>query len=163
MDTGLHRGRGGATINKILYELTEIGDWDKDTQDNKLCPFDLCIVQVGIVDVTPRPINKSVTYFIRHVPLIKSVLFKLSRSKNFLKYFGKPWTSETVFLKKFNLLREKINNFAKKTIFIEIARPTHYLKENCGDFSEKVKKYNKILDNNNERSTFLPVYDGKPR
>ena len=36
------------------------------------------------------------------------------------------------------------------------------MKENCGDFSEKVKKYNKILDNNNERSTFLPVYDGKP-
>ena len=64
------------------------------------------------------------------------------------------------FFKKLNLLREKLI-ILQKTIFIEIARPALFERK-LWNFSEKAKKYNKILDNNNERSTFLPVYDGKP-
>ena len=157
-----HRGRGGSTINKILDELTEIEDWSKDeTELDTKYPFDLCVIQVGIVDVTPRPCGRKTNFILKQLPIFKSILAKLNRSKFFLKYFGKPWVSEDMFLKKFELLQKRLSNFAKKTIFIEIARPAHHLKENCGDFSEAVKKYNKILKTKNDMSIFLNVYDNE--
>jgi len=157
-----HRGRGGSTINKILDELTEIEDWSKgENQPDDKCPFDLCVIQVGIVDVTPRLVSRKTTFILNQLFIFKSILTKLSRSKFFLKYFGKPWVSEDEFLEKYRLLQKRVSNFAKQTIFIEIARPAHYLKENCGDFSESVKKYNNILRKKNDMSIFLNVYDNE--
>jgi hypothetical protein len=157
-----HRGRGGATIDKILYELNEIEDWSKETQEDNKRPFDICIIQVGIVDVTPRPFSRNITYLLKQVPIIKFLPLKLNKSKIFLKFFGKPWTTEDIFLKKFELLKKKINNFSKNTVFIEIARPSHNLIANCGDFSNMVKKYNQILKKSNDQHKFLKVYDDKP-
>lgn len=157
-----HRGRGGTTIDKILNELTEIGDWSKENQENNNYPFDICIIQVGIVDVTPRPFSRNITYLLKRIPIIKSLPLKLNKSKFFLKIFGKPWVSEDNFSKKLNLLEKRIKNFAKKTIYIEIARPAHNLVVNCGDFSNRVKKYNQILEKKSYQSEFLKVYDDKP-
>ena len=60
------------------------------------------------------------------------------------------------------MVQHSVKFFAKKTIFIEIARPAHYLIKNCGDFSETVRKYNDILRKNNDQFLFLPIYEGKP-
>ena len=57
-----HRGRGGSTIAKVLDELHEIKDWSNEKTNKYPLYFDICIVQVGIVDATPRPFGKGVIY-----------------------------------------------------------------------------------------------------
>jgi lysophospholipase L1-like esterase len=155
-----HRGRGGSTIIKVLEELNEIEDWrKKKRKNNNFYPFDICIIQAGIVDSTPRPFSRNISFLLSKMYITNLILLKLGKSRFFLRYFGKPWISENIFLKNLKLLKKKVNNFAKKTIYLEIAMPAHHLIDNCGNFSERVKKYNKILkENNDKKFLFLPIY-----
>ena len=156
-----HRGRGGSTITKVLDELHEIKDWSNEKPNKYPLYFDIYIVQVGIVDAKPRPFGKGVTYLLKQLPFGNVIISRLSKSKLFLKYFGTQWTSEKKFFEKTKILLKETSKIAKKTYFLEIAKPAHYLKQNCGDFSKIIEKYNRILKTNCKKSSFLNVFNNK--
>ncbi|MDC0350826.1 hypothetical protein OAM73_03185 [Candidatus Pelagibacter sp.] len=157
------KGRPGATIKNIYYLIKDIKNQKNlviNKKNEKL--FDLCIIHCGIVDCTPRPFNKAIMFILSKIPFFKDLLKKLSRSNFFLSRFGKPWISEKVFLKTLLKVQLLSKIIAKKTLFIEIARPAHYMIKNCGDFSIKVKRYNNILKSISGQKYFLKIFNGKP-
>ena len=157
------KGRSGSTTKNIFFLIKNIQK-QKNLTINRINKklFDLCIIHCGIVDCVPRPFNKTLMFILIKLPFFKDLLKKISRSNFFISRFGKPWISEKVFLETLTQVKLISNMLAKKTFFIEIARPAHYLIKNCGDFSIKVKRYNDILKFISGQKYFLKIFYGKP-
>lgn len=153
-----HRGKGGADSRLILNEIRHLNGYLTDgIADNP--PFDACIIQVGIVDCTPRLLPKIIWSLIRLLPIGRQLVDTLSKKSWLLQIIGNPWVGLKYFEKNISNILDVAKQLAHNVIFIEIAKPAHFLIENCGDFSGVVDQYNNILKKIPE-GIFLPVFDG---
>jgi hypothetical protein len=159
----------GATILRIFDELKKEIKYSKDfkIKPTKDYLFDAIIIQCGIVDCSPRPFNRVLTLIMFRIEMILRLSIfsklhkKLSKSNFFLSNFGRPWVSEKVFYNTLVKIQSLTDIVAKKTIYLEIAKPAHNLIKNCGDFSKTVNKYNYILKSIRGRSVFLKLFHNK--
>ena len=140
-----HRGLRGGTSVSVLNEIKLIYDYFNGGIISAT-KFDFCIIQVGIVDCTPRLLPRGIQFILENFfPYGSSISSWLNRRSKLINYFGKPWVNQFKFeqnIKKINKFASKI---ATKVFFIQIAKPENFLKINCGDFSKIVNNYNAIL------------------
>jgi len=153
------RSKGGSTISDIFNEIQELkfyyGNYVKP-------PFDFLIIQIGIVDVSPRSIFYPPIFdFLLYKLHLDRIAEKIKRSSFIYNSFSYNKTS----LVAFNKIKSKINDasifLSKKIIFIAIAPPIKNLKLNLGDFSKKVDLYNDVLKKCNNNQYFLNPYEGE--
>ena len=150
------RSKGGSTISDVLRELQELVFY-YGNEKNK--PFEFIIIQIGIVDVSPRSIlyPPFFDWFLYKIKLNKFAEI-IKRSNFIYKIFSYNKTS----IKKFNKIKLLINNTSRllssKIIYLAIAPPIKNLKSNLGDFSKKVDLYNNVLKIQSNNEFFLNPY-----
>lgn len=140
-----HRGRGGADILSVLSEAKSLEGYMAPAIPNSHKPFDYCIVQVGIVDLTPRIFSRKFISLSRFAPGSGWIISRLNRNRKLIELIGSSWVKPREFEAAAKQLAECCRRLADQVYFIEIARPAHNLIRNCGDFSIIVQKYNNLL------------------
>jgi len=155
-----HRGKGGADSLAVLNEARHLYGYMVDGISSKRPPFDLCVVQVGIVDCTPRLFTRKLSYIIGLFPGGAEMVSRLSRLGFLVRLIGKPWVSLAKFEKNITNILGICSQLATRVVFIEIARPAHFLIDNCGDFSSTVDQYNLVM-RDASKDSYLPIYDNK--
>lgn len=146
------RSRGGALIDDIKIEVDRlVSYWG--VQSTLKRPFDAVIIQQGIVDCCPRPLPRCASNIIRRIPL-----GSFNERAFIPRRFWRPWTSLTDFQFKSSQISVEAQNLAARVYWLEIARPSHHLLSNCGDFSADVGSYNAVL--NAGSGSFLPLWSG---
>jgi len=154
------RGKGGAGSIAVLNEARHLYGYMVDGVSNLQPPFDFCFIQAGIVDCTPRLFSKNFFRIIGLLPSGGRITSGLSRAGSLVRLTGKPWVSLKKFEKNINNILDLCSQLATRVVFIEIAKPAHFLINNCGDFSSLVVQYNLVLRNVSNGS-YLPVFDEK--
>lgn len=153
-----HRGMGGASSKSVLDEARHLYGYMIDEVSNRQPPFDLCFIQVGIVDYTPRLLSQKLHRVIGVFPGGGRVVAALSRFGPLIRLVGKPWVSLVEFQRNVMNILDLCSKLAADVVFIEIAKPAHFLIDNCGDFSGVVHQYNSVLrDASNDG--YLPVFE----
>lgn len=152
-----HRGRGGADSSAVLAEARHLYGFMVDGVSNRQPPFDLCLIQVGIVDCSPRLLSRKLNRIISFFPGGGRVVARLSRFGPLIRLAGKPWVGLKKFEKNVINILHVSSKLATDVVFIEIAKPAHFLIDNCGDFSGVVNQYNSVL-RNESNDGFLPVF-----
>ncbi len=155
-----HRGRGGADILSVLGEIKHLCGYMASQDNDGYMPFDFCVVQVGIVDATPRLFSRESLRLIKYLPGSGRFVSKLTRSGKLVQRFGKPWVCKDDFRCSAYKVLEKSAAISKRVLFLEIAKPEHNLIKNCGDFSKVISEYNDVLKSLSENS-FVPIFSGK--
>lgn len=157
-----HRGQGGADVVAVLQEASRCKSYMSSMASDGYMPFKYCVVQVGIVDCTPRVFSRKFIGLSAKIPGLRKMVSCLSSRKSLVTKVGRPWVNERLFQNKLTELVKTLKTLCEVVVFIEIARPVHNLVLNCGDYSSAVAKYNDIL-----RSLpgvyFLPVFDANER
>lgn len=139
----IYQANGGAMSNTLVDEANQIRSYyHKENLDKT---FDWCVVQVGIVDCSPRKISTRLNYLIqKFIPNGAQIIRRINRSNLFKKQM-KPWISLDQFRNNINNIHLALQPMCSNIFFIEIAPPCHNLILNCGDFSQEVYKYNSVL------------------
>jgi hypothetical protein len=133
------RARGGSTSFDVLAEAKSLsGGWFGSGSDR---PFDVAFVQVGIVDATPRLLPKKIFSYAFMLPGSSRLL----RSRFLHQSIARPWVATTQFIENVANINSLLKHMANQVLFIEVARPDHYLIENVGDFSGSIVLRNKLL------------------
>lgn len=153
-----HRGTGGADSTAVLNEARHLYVYTIDEVSNLQLPFDLCLIQVGIVDCAPRIFPRKLNRIIGLFPGGGKLVTRLSRFGSLVRLVGKPWVSLKKFEKNILTIYDICSELATKVVFIEIAKPAHYLIDNSGDFSNVVHEYNSVLRNVLD-DNYLPVFE----
>ena len=144
----LNRARGGSGIKAVISELKSINNYYMPSSAQKVDErFELCLVQVGIVDVTPRLVDSRLHKLLSWIPIYKRLFVWLSRKSWLYDLIGKSWVGEGEIEGLLIQLDSELQRAAVEFFFISVSPPFHRLKENCGDFSELVNDYNKKIDN----------------
>lgn len=152
-----HRGMGGASSKSVLAEARHLYGYMIDGVCNRQPPFDLCFIQVGIVDCTPRLLSRKLHRIIGFFPGGGRVVAGLSRFGPLIRLVGKPWVGLGEFERNVINILDLCSKLAADVVFIEIANPAHFLIDNCGDFSGVVHQYNSVLrDASNDG--YLPCF-----
>lgn len=151
-----HRGRGSSDSTAVLAEVTHLHAYMIGNINDMGKPFDICLIQVGIVDCTPRLCSRRLCGIFRLFPGGSRMAARLSRVGSLVQLIGSPWVSLVKFEQNVFSIFEVSSQLATKVVFIEIAKPARNLINNCGDFSLVVERYNKVLKK--LRNNFLPVY-----
>ena len=99
-------------------------------------------LQQGIVDFSPSPFPRRVHRALRPLPLVGR---RLTGGALIPRRFWSPWTSVEHFEHEVNQITAAAHKLARRVIWLEIARPAHYLVENYGDFSAVVRDFNAVL------------------
>lgn len=108
-------------------------------------PFDLCVVQVGIVDRTPRLFSRRVGRLVGRFRVGSRLVNMLRRIRWQLKSVGKPWVSLGQFERNVIGIKNITSQLAACVCFIEIAKPAHHLVDNCGYYSGVIQEYAAVL------------------
>ena len=133
-------GKGGANIKDVYLQSESLNYyWFNSKPVDK---FYSIFVQVGICGVCPRLVPK---YLNRVACKIPGFHF-LQRQKIAYSIVGRPWISDKNYLIFLSKLLNNLEKMSDKIFFIQTTYPAHYLKENIGDFSSKVKLRNDILE-----------------
>ena len=105
-----------------------------------------CIIQVGIVDSSPRALPRSVITLISKALLLnKGSSNNLQKNRFFLKIWGRPWTSSKKYR---SLMVATVNSLllsssVKRVILVGISHPEGSLRTKLGEFD--VEPYNESL------------------
>jgi hypothetical protein len=133
------RSRGGADVFYLCSDLSQLRHYYPNMY------FDITIVQVGIVDVTPRLLTKRMRKIIGLFLFLKNLIVVASRNKKIVENFGRPDNSESKFKEGIESLSSLLKDLSKNVIYLSILQPTGFLLDNCGDFSGQVNLYNQAL------------------
>lgn len=131
------RAREAATAGIVLEEARQVGRY----VEGGAIPFDLAIVQVGIVDCSPRPLPR---WLMKRMPrgrLLQKVVYRIGTRRK----HPRPWVSPTSYASSMAQLATALLKFSKAVVMIEIAPPGPQLQSKLGDFSELVEQYNSAL------------------
>lgn len=153
-----HRGRGGADAVAVLQEARHCRSYMSSMASDGYMPFKYCVVQVGIVDCTPRVFSRKFLGLSAKIPGLRKMVSSLSSKKSLVSKIGRPWVNERLFQSKLTELLKVLKTLCEVIVLIEVARPVHNLVLNCGDYSCAVAKYNEILQSL-PGAYFLPVFD----
>lgn len=148
------RARGGATSIDVLAEANSLASyWFGSLQARR---FDVALVQVGIVDACPRLVPKRLHSYASRIPGFPH----LERLKWLHHVVGSPWVSSKRFIQTINKIDSLLNRLARRVLFVEIAMPDHYLKENVGDFSGVISLRNNLMLKSLSHSRFVDCWGG---
>ena len=143
----LNRARGGSGIRAVISELRSINNYYMPScGQNSEERFRLCLIQVGIVDVTPRLVGLRLHKLLSWIPVYKRLFVWLSRKSWLYDLIGKPWVKGSEIEALLIKLDSELQRAAIDFFFIPVSPPFNRLKENCGDFSELVNDYNQKID-----------------
>ena len=95
---------------------------------------ELCLFQVGIVDWAPKVFSRKLDHIIGLFLCFGRVVARLSRFGSLIRLVGKPWACLKKFEKNILAIRDVCSQPATKVIFVEIAKPDHFLIDNCVTF-----------------------------
>jgi len=159
--------RGNSSSNIIKKEYL-------DEYINSFVENDFIIIHVGIVDCSPRLMNKIEKKIIQcliSIPII-SIFIKTYikiKSKNrflFTKIFKKSEVSIDEFklnMNKFVDIITEVNKNLKQVIIINIASPNNYIKSRSAYIEQNIQEYNSILKqiadkNKNKNISIIDIY-----
>lgn len=143
---------GGSTTNQALKIINSLSGYYVANRDD-VKQFDAVIVQIGVVDCTPRP-PKVMSFILKHVE--KNIQRRL------LRYIPKaPWVSRQKFRKNIEEIQCKALQFSDKVVFISIMRGCGNFVKNVPDVNRYVDKYNKIIESVANKSKIVDVDQSK--
>lgn len=139
-----NRSIPGATSATLIKDLDCLGFYCSKFSNN----FDAAIVQVGIVDATPRDFSLLLQRILNKVPFLfrNYVANALSYFKKVLGFKSSPWVSVAQFRENIISIIAALSGMTKSVVFIKIAPPQHYLCSNVPGVFKSVMLYNKVLD-----------------
>jgi hypothetical protein len=148
------RARCGSTSLDVLAEARQLDSYWFDSLSSRR--FEAAFVQVGIVDTSPRLVSK------RLYPYASRIIgfSRLQRSKSLHKAFGRPWLCSREFMQNIVNIDALLGRLADRVLFIEIAMPSHHLKENVGDFSDSISYRNDLISQCVGRDRFVSCWGG---
>lgn len=109
--------------------------------------FDLAVIQVGIVDATPRELPKYVERLLSVLPRGRTRIGNMITA--FRKSFRirqQPWVGLQDFERNICEIADASLILAEKVYFVCIAPPQHYLLINCPDLDKDVVLYNLAIE-----------------
>ena len=111
--------------------------------ETQIKKFDIIIIQLGIVDIYPRPLNQKITMSQSILSQILKKIVRIFRSFVLKYIYNKPWSSyeelENVF--------EWLLNFNKKIIFVGCSPITDIQEKESPGASNAIMKFNYWLQN----------------
>jgi hypothetical protein len=133
------RARGGSTSLDVLAEARHLDShWFGSLSS---WGFEAAFVQVGIVDTSPRLASKRL-----YLMLLRFLIFRYySAPRDVYKAFGRPWLPPREFMQNIVNIDALLGRLAGCVLFVEIAMPSHHLKDNVGDFSDSISYRNDLI------------------
>lgn len=137
-----NRSQPASTSKTVLENLQQL---------NFYCAYptsklDAIIIQVGIVDATPRDFNLLIHRAILRLPKGKSAVRTAFRAlSKTLHWKRRPWISTKEFKLNLSKIIRLCAEIAHAVIFVSIAPPRHHLLSNEPDLPELVKTYNQTM------------------
>jgi hypothetical protein len=150
------RAFGGSTSSDVLAEARSLTDYWFGSLSTRR--FDAAFVQVGIVDASPRLVPKLLYPFASKAPGFS----RLQRSKWLHKVIGRPWVSSSQFILNISKIDSLLCRLADQVFFVEIAMPSHFLKDNVGDFSDSIRCRNDLISQCVGEAHFVSCWGGEP-
>lgn len=133
------RSRGGARARDLASDVDQLSNYYPNGY------FDLTVVQVGIVDVTPRLLTPRARRLLELTNIGREMAGWLVRNRSAIERFGRPLTSRGEFKRDLIALRYTLSSLSRACVYLPILQPTGHLLSNCGDFSGLVKAYNMTM------------------
>lgn len=135
------RARAANMSSGVLDEARELNFFFGDT-----VPFDVVVVQVGIVDCCPRPVPASVLRFLRGFTAGVRIAAMIDKHHGFLvRLRARPWIAAPVFAANVAGAVAALRKLAPRLILLAIAPPRHHLLENAPGVEGQVRLYNQVL------------------
>lgn len=134
------RAKGGSDICNVLEEIYTLSGYVQNKE------FDFVIVQVGVVDCTPRPYSNLILKFLNSNKLglkIKTIIHK--HIKFFYLFYSKPNLSIKIWKNKIEETAIALNKIAKQTIFLSIAPPGERFCKKVPKIESIIQTYNTML------------------
>lgn len=132
------RSAGGASSREVLAEARHIASYVGET-----LTWEAAVIQVGIVDVSPRPFGRRLQALIDRLPPLRRAL--LPHFPSLTRIRSRPWVSEAAFERNMGSLVDVVGTYCAWVILIEIAHPGSGLEQKLGSFTERVDAYNDVL------------------
>lgn len=137
------RARGGSGIDDVAKELETLyhyygGSCNEDE-------FDICIIQCGIVDATPRLISKNQSALLLKLGLPSHLINRVNSARPVIKVLGQPNQSSQDFFALYGESVDSALRYCSQVVAVPIAPPFHYLVKNCGDFANIVAEFNRRI------------------
>lgn len=132
------RNVGAATSLEVLGEARHLGSYLGSTPT-----WDATVVQMGIVDVSPRPLPRRVQRLVEKLPGVRNAINR--RMGALLRLRSRPWVSEQEFERTAADLVEAALAYSGSVVFVAIVPPGPGLVAKLGAFSDSVERYNGAL------------------
>lgn len=138
-----NRSKVKATSRDLLAASAETIHYCATDSPNS---FTMIVVQVGIVDATPRMIGLRLTELLDAMPRGGTRLAQvIARAKAFFRVDAKTWVSEHEYYENLKAIADNGLLLAERVVFIHIAPPMHYMKKNIPASAESVKRFNVMI------------------
>lgn len=150
------RAKGATTITELLSQ------YEHDAGYFEL-PGDIIIIQTGIVDCAPRPIDQKTRDKIGRLPsIVKSIIVKYihkNRRKILQKGNSFVRTSKDLYYNTIKTLMTKAASDYKKVYVVNICPTNSKTEEHSPGFTKNIDEYNSLIknaiENVSERNIFL--------
>lgn len=134
------RAAGGSTIRDLIKEVQSLNSYISSVE------FDLTIVQVGIVDCTPRPYPLWLFNLFSIIPYAYKIkLFMHKHIRFFLKIYSEKLVTESEWSSLVVELFNSLQKISKNVLFIKIAPPGVSLMEKVPNIQKIIENYNEII------------------
>lgn len=141
-----HRGQGGINTSDLRKSISSLVNYWAPLDCDEHRPFAFCVIQVGIVDCTPRLLSAEVGRLLDQFPVGARIKRRLSRNRMLNSRFGRPWTSLNSFAANILDIDSMLARVCDRVLWVEIAPPCRNLLRNAGDFTRLVEAYNSELE-----------------
>lgn len=144
------------TLDVWFYTYCERGQYAKriDVNRIKLLNPDIIICQIGIVDATRRAIHRLSLAIISRIPILSKVCNILIRKNHY--FLTKIRKIHCTNIRDYTRILESIFSCSNcGNIFICIAPPGQYMKEQVFNIDNDVNQYNKVITDLNFSNTIL--------
>lgn len=145
------RAHGGSDIRSVLLETHALSGRINEKE------FDYAIVQVGIVDCTPRPYPRFIANVLNSNNIGQELKVFIHNHLNFFYFFySSPNISKKEWRKKIEETAVRLKKLTKQIIFLNIAPPGEVFCKKVPKIESIIEAYNKIL-----HSTIVNMNDEK--
>lgn len=130
------RSQPTSTVRDVREEVRKLSAyWIDDAARGR---FSIALVQVGIVDTTPRLLPRNLYPYLSRTPLFR----RLMRKRGLHEAIGRPWVSDLEWRRYISATGTMLERLADQFFFIEIAPLCGHLIDNCGDYSKSIEARN---------------------
>jgi hypothetical protein len=135
------RAKGAATIHEVMREADELNAYVGEPK-----PFLATIVQVGIVDCSPRPLPLWLDRLIRNMPQGERVArFLRGRTATLFRLHRKPWIDARAYETGIDAIAAKLTKLSHHVVWIGISPAGSGLVHKVGPFQAWIDEFNEKL------------------